>query len=79
MAPFEAPVTLPKAQLLASMVMLILVLLGTFTTTGAKPTPQQFPGNTALIRTLPVSASLTAKFGEEPRGMKLLYCSPALP
>ena len=79
LAPFEAPLTLPKAQLSASMVMLILLLLGTLTATGAKPTPQQFPGKTALTRTLPVAASLTAKLGEEPRGMKLLYCSPALP
>ncbi|MFT6040732.1 MAG: hypothetical protein ACI9C2_000896, partial [Gammaproteobacteria bacterium] len=79
LAPFEAPLTLPKAQLSASMVISIFVLLGTLTATGAKPTPQQFPGKTALTRTLLVPASLMAKFGDDPRGMKLLYCSPALP
>lgn len=67
-----SPSTSPKAQLSAAMVISISTSAGTLTVTGAKPMPQQFPGNCASMRTSPVSFSLTVKVGEVPSGMKLV-------
>ena len=77
--PLESPLTSPKAQLSAIIEIITFLLAGTLTVTGAKPMPQQLPGKTALTRTSPVALSLIAKRGEDPRGMKLEYNSPALP
>jgi hypothetical protein len=75
----ELPSTAPKAQLSEVMEILILELAGTRTVTGAKPMPQQLPGNFALTSSLPEVQSLMMKLGELPRGMKLEYSSPRRP